>query len=86
MKTYTHFVGIDIAKNKATNKATCSQVHSMKPIEIPVFRGSGDIIFRAIKIPTKSSVLPLSLNDPARIFLSVTNVTFVFFYFSPNPQ
>jgi hypothetical protein len=64
MKTYTHFVGIDIAKNKATNKATCSQVHSMKPIEIPVFRGSGDIIFRAIKIPTKSSVLPLSSNDP----------------------
>jgi hypothetical protein len=40
----------------------------MKPVEIPVFRGAGDIIgdiiFRAIKIPTKSSVLPLSLNDP----------------------
>jgi hypothetical protein len=41
-----------------------SQGHSMKPVEIPVFRGAGDIIFRAIKIPTKSSVLPLSLNDP----------------------
>jgi hypothetical protein len=36
----------------------------MKPIEIPVFRGVGDIIFRAIKIPSKSSVLALSLNDP----------------------
>jgi hypothetical protein len=38
----------------------------MKPVEIPVFRGAGDIIFRAIKIPTKSSVLPLSLNDPVK--------------------
>jgi hypothetical protein len=40
----------------------------MKPVEIPVFRGAGDIIFRAIKIPTKSSVLPLSLNAPEIVY------------------